>query len=100
MPAKTRIHVRRLLAGAVGSLLVVAAVSAAAPAARSAGGRGGSTATPIRHLVVIFQENVAFDHYFATYPHALNPPGEPRFVASPATPPGYGRWGLPRMGPG
>src|SRR5262252_6660110 len=25
---------------------------------------------PIRHLVVIFQENVSFDHYFATYPHA------------------------------
>ena len=25
---------------------------------------------PIKHLVVIFQENVSFDHYFATYPHA------------------------------
>ena len=24
------------------------------------------TATPIEHLVVIFQENVSFDHYFAT----------------------------------
>ncbi len=28
-----------------------------------------STATPIKHVVVIFQENVSFDHYFATYPH-------------------------------
>jgi phospholipase C len=36
--------------------------------------------------VVIFQENVSFDHYFATYPQAANPPGEPRFVASPGTP--------------
>jgi phospholipase C len=45
-----------------------------------------STATPIKHLVVIFQENVSFDKYFATYPHALNPPGEPRFVAAPGTP--------------
>ena len=26
------------------------------------------TATPIKHLVVIFQENVSFDHYFGTYP--------------------------------
>jgi len=33
---------------------------------------GGPTATPIKHLVVIFDENVSFDHYFATYPHALN----------------------------
>src|SRR5580658_9126172 len=27
------------------------------------------TATPIRHLVVIFNENVSFDHYFGTYPY-------------------------------
>jgi phospholipase C len=44
------------------------------------------TATPIEHLVIIFQENVSFDHYFATYPSALNPPGEPPFVAAPGTP--------------
>jgi phospholipase C len=31
------------------------------------------TATPIKHLVVIFQENISFDHYFATYPYAKNP---------------------------
>src|SRR4029077_7904005 len=28
------------------------------------------TKTPIKHIVVIFQENVSFDHYFGTYPHA------------------------------
>jgi phospholipase C len=44
------------------------------------------TATPIKHLVVIFDENVSFDHYFATYPVATNPPGEPRFIAMPGTP--------------
>ena len=38
-----------------------------------------ATLTPIHHLVVIFQENVSFDHYFATYPYAANPPGEPVF---------------------
>jgi len=35
---------------------------------------------------VIFQENVSFDHYFATYPRAANPAGEPTFVARPDTP--------------
>lgn len=45
-----------------------------------------STATPIKHLVVIFQENVSFDHYFATYPKAANPAGEPSFTASAGTP--------------
>lgn len=44
------------------------------------------TATPIEHLVVLFQENVSFDHYFGTYPHAANPAGEPAFHARPGTP--------------
>lgn len=44
------------------------------------------TATPIKHLVVIFGENVSFDHYFATYPNAANPSGEPTFNALPGTP--------------
>ncbi|HLH33560.1 MAG TPA: alkaline phosphatase family protein [Alloacidobacterium sp.] len=48
--------------------------------------RDGETATPIKHLVVIFGENISFDHYFGTYPKALNPPHEPRFVAAPNTP--------------
>jgi phospholipase C len=42
--------------------------------------------TPIQHLVVIFQENVSFDHYFGTYPNALNSEGEPAFQALPGTP--------------
>jgi phospholipase C len=46
---------------------------------------GGRTDTPIQHLVVIFQENVSFDHYFATYPHAANSDG-PAFTARPGTP--------------
>jgi phospholipase C len=44
------------------------------------------TTTPIKHLVVIFQENVSFDHYFATYPLAANPKGEPSFTAAAGTP--------------
>ena len=33
-------------------------------------GNNSSTKTPIKHVVVIFQENVSFDHYFGTYPYA------------------------------
>jgi phospholipase C len=44
------------------------------------------TATPIKHLVVIFGENISFDHYFGTYPHATNPQGEPAFHAAHDTP--------------
>jgi len=60
------------------------------PSSAVAGGRdrhdGPDTATPIMHLVVIFQENVSFDHYFGTYPSATNPSGEPAFHARSNTP--------------
>src|ERR1700733_4002418 len=42
--------------------------------------------TPIQHVVVIFDENESFDHYFGIYPKATNPPGQPRFTALPGTP--------------
>jgi len=45
-----------------------------------------STTTPIKHLVVIFGENISFDHYYGVYPNAANPPGEPSFTPSPWTP--------------
>jgi len=44
------------------------------------------TTTPIKHLIVIFNENQSFDHYFGIYPHATNVYGEPRFVPRPFTP--------------
>jgi phospholipase C len=40
----------------------------------------------IKHVIVIFDENVSFDHYFATYPTATNPAGEPQFTAASGTP--------------
>jgi phospholipase C len=46
----------------------------------------GPAATPIQHLVVIYQENASFDHYFGTYPNAANPPGEPAFTPAINTP--------------
>lgn len=44
------------------------------------------TLTPIRHLVILYDENISFDHYFGAYPKALNPPGSPHFLAKPHTP--------------
>ena len=40
------------------------------------------TTTPIKHIVVLFQENISFDHYFGTYPHAANLPGETKWTAA------------------
>ena len=53
---------------------------------RGGGGQGGGsrTATPIKHVVVIFQENVSFDHYFGTYPNAANTDGQPSSRAGDA----------------
>jgi phospholipase C len=64
----------------------MAVVAAGVPALASGDRSQGGTTTPIKHLVVIFQENVSFDHYFATYPMAANAGGGPRFTAAPATP--------------
>jgi phospholipase C len=59
---------------------------AGAGAVQFNGHRGApATTTPIKHLVVIFQENVSFDHYFGTYPKAANTSGQ-RFHAARHTP--------------
>src|SRR5580700_5817524 len=42
--------------------------------------------TPIRYVVVIFDENNSFDHYFGVYPKAANPQGQPLFTAAAGTP--------------
>jgi phospholipase C len=73
---------RRILAMALAGLIVNPGLLGAAPH----WGSGAPTTTPIKHLVVIFQENVSFDHYFATYPNATNPMNEPAFYARPGTP--------------
>jgi len=77
-------HLQKLVASSLASLLVVGTLPSPAIAAGHSG--GSETATPIKHVVIIFQENVSFDHYFGTYPYATNPKGEPRFAASPSTP--------------
>src|SRR5947209_4220751 len=81
---RTRFYGRMPLMVLTGLALVTGAsvgASGSPPAGHDTGGL-----TPIQHLVVIYQENVSFDHYFATYPFATNPAGEPQFTAAKETP--------------
>ena len=73
------------------ALAVSAAILAACGGGNNSSAAAATTtpakaATPIQHVVVIFQENVSFDHYFGTYPKASNPVGEPGFTAATGTP--------------
>jgi phospholipase C len=80
---------RRRIRWILPCLVAVVAVAAASTAASSHANppAGGATATPIKHVVVIFQENVSFDHYFGTYPFAANIPGDGNsFTAAQGTP--------------
>ena len=84
------IRYRSLIACAAVALAATAfgagGLAAAEPPAPSSPNLSGVTETPIKHLVVLFNENVSFDHYFGTYPTAANPPGEPVFTAATETP--------------
>jgi phospholipase C len=77
--------VRRCCAVALAAMLGLTMVSCSASPKPSGPAPQQGTATPIHHLVVVFQENVSFDHYFGTYPNAANVDGQ-RFTARPGTP--------------
>jgi phospholipase C len=86
---------------AIGASAALAA-ALAVPGLSSAAGASGkpapsTTATPIKHVVVIFQENVSFDHYFGTYPNATNTSGQP-FDAHGHTPTVNGLANTPGQG--
>jgi phospholipase C len=72
----------RIAPSLVATVGITASLLAAVPAFAADNAAAAAT-TPIKHVVVIFQENVSFDHYFATYPHAANLKGEPRFTPVP-----------------
>jgi phospholipase C len=77
-------RLKRLASAFVVSVYVMCLASAGPVRAQSSG--DAPTATPIKHLVILFDENVSFDHYFATYPKATNPQGEPAFSPLAGTP--------------
>jgi phospholipase C len=83
----SRLRLRRGMAvvAALAAAGVALAVTTPSFADDSTHANGPTTATPIQHLVVIFQENVSFDHYFGTYPQAANTDGT-HFTAKPGTP--------------
>ena len=72
---------QKLVASSLASLMFAGTLANPVVAEAQSG-----TKTPIKHLVVIFQENVSFDHYFGSYPYATNPPHEPKFYPAPNTP--------------
>jgi phospholipase C len=76
-----RFHTLAALMGATALTLTAGSIALAKDIAP----KNIRTATPIKHLVVIYGENVSFDHYFGTYPYATNPPGEPPFKAKKNT---------------
>jgi phospholipase C len=84
---------RRLIAALLVALAVSAGSVIAAGAATTTGAptriaqlnSDPASSTPIKHVVVIFGENVSFDHYFGTYPHAAGSDGQP-FKAAKNTP--------------
>src|SRR6201992_3437580 len=82
---------RKLKSILLSTAALIAIAASAATTASMAGENAASAKTsaadpntlktkyPIKHLVVVFNENVSFEHYFGTYPNALNPEGEPTF---------------------
>ncbi|MDL9978110.1 phospholipase C [Microbacterium sp. ASV49] len=73
---------------AAGAALAVAGLAiggASAASAQQPADRSAQTQTPIKHVVVIFGENVSYDHYYGTYPQAANTDGT-TFTAAAKTP--------------
>ena len=73
---------RKILAASLSALLVLGTLPTGALAQHSQD--EVETKTPIKHIVVIFGENISFDHYFGTYPKAENKPGETPFHYIPS----------------
>jgi len=71
-----------LLAG----LVVTGTASAASPTGADRG-----THSPIKHTIILYQENISFDHYFGTYGHGVN--GIPAGVQLTHTSGGGGAFG-------
>jgi phospholipase C len=77
---------RRLLAAALSGAMILSGCSSTPSPYSTSGGSGSSASAAIQHVVVIFGENISFDHYFGTYPNAKNLSGEPQFTALSGTP--------------
>jgi len=72
---------RKILAASLSALLVAGTF----PMPANATPPDPPSVSPIKHIVVIFGENISFDHYFGTYPNAKNNAGETPFTYIPST---------------
>jgi phospholipase C len=61
---------RRLATGI--AALVIAAASTVTTVSANGKEGGDDTRSPIKHTIILFQENISFDHYFGTYGHGTN----------------------------
>jgi phospholipase C len=86
--------IRKLLALSLTTTLILSGCGQGTVSTPPGNGNANTTPPPapptpttasaaIKHVVVIFGENISFDHYFGTYPNAANLPGETPFA--PAT---------------
>jgi phospholipase C len=88
--------IRKIAALSLTSTLILGGCGQGTTSNPPGNGNANTTPTPtvtpttasaaIKHVVVIYGENISFDHYFGTYPNALNNPGETKFTAAAGTP--------------
>jgi phospholipase C len=84
-PSRRTVAIGGLAVVAVAGLVAATTLSSSAATPKPIADHSGATATPIKHVVVIFDENISYDHYFGTYPKAANTDGT-TFKASRKTP--------------
>lgn len=88
--------IRKLLAFTMSLTLILSGCGQGTTSVPPGNGNANTTPPPapptpttasaaIKHVVVIFDENVSFDHYFGTYPNAANTGGT-TFTAATGTP--------------
>lgn len=66
--------------------LVLVALLAVSPATAASSAETFQTATPIKHLLVLMQENHTFDNYFGTYPGVDGIPSGTKMPVDPTDP--------------
>jgi phospholipase C len=98
--------IRKLLALSLSSTLILSGCGQGTLSNPAGNGNANTTPPPapptpttpqaaIKHVVVIFGENISFDHYFGTYPQAANLAGETPFIAATAAAVAAGTTTLP-----
>ena len=87
--------IRKLLAVSLSSTLILSGCGQGTLSNPAGNGNANTTPPPpaavpttsakvIQHVVILYGENVSFDHYFGTYPQASNAAGETPFTAATA----------------